>query len=135
MKYIITFFIIPLLLATSTSQKEDFIGKWVGEDQGEIGYIIFDNEGYASFEIAGQIMGGKEFYMNGKKGKMTYTINTKTKPIEVDLTMTKTVSGETKKILGIAEFTSEDIMKFNISFDGKRPTQFDTNSINLKRVK
>ncbi|WP_179348437.1 hypothetical protein [Winogradskyella pacifica] len=39
MKYLFTFFIIPLLLLNTTTKKEDFIGKWAGEDQNQIGYI------------------------------------------------------------------------------------------------
>ena len=135
MKHLFAFFIIPLFLLNTTSQKEDFIGKWTGEDQGEIGFIIFDDEGYASFEVEGQILGGKEFFMNGKKGKMTYTINYETNPIEVDFTMTKIESGESKIILGIAEFTDEDTMTFDMTFDTERPSEFGDNSITLKRVK
>lgn len=135
MKYLLTLFIIPFLLFNTTTQKEDFVGKWIGDDQGEVGYIVFDNEGYAAFEVNGQVMGGKEFYMKGQKGKMTYTINYEASPIEVDFTLTKVQSGESKKILGIAEFTDKDIMNFNISFDAERPSEFDENSITLKRVK
>ena len=135
MKYVFTFLIIPLFLLNSTSQKEDFVGKWIGEDQGEIGFISFDTEGYAAFEIEGQLMGGKEFYMNGQKGKMTYTINTKTSPIEVDFILTKVITGESKKILGIAEFLDKDTMNFNMSFDATRPSEFGVNAITLKRVK
>lgn len=135
MKYVFTFLIIPLFLLNSTSQKEDFIGKWIGEDQGEIGFISFDTEGYAAFEIEGQLMGGKEFYMNGQKGKMTYTINTKTSPIEVDFILTKVITGESKNILGIAEFLDKDTMNFNMSFDATRPSEFGENAITLKRVK
>ncbi|MBU2922323.1 hypothetical protein KO504_13300 [Winogradskyella psychrotolerans] len=135
MKYLFTLFIIPTLLLNTTTNTNDFIGKWKGEDKNEIGYIIFDDEGYASFEINGQTIGGKEFFMNGKKGKMTYTINYDTNPIEVDFTMTKIESGESKKMLGIAEFTDEDTLKFNINFDAARPTEFDDDSIILTRVK
>ena len=135
MKYVFTFLIIPLFLLNSTSQKEDFVGKWIGEDQGEIGFISFDTEGYAAFEIEGQLMGGKEFYMNGQKGKMTYTINTKTSPIEVDFILTKVITGESKNILGIAEFLDKDTMNFNMSFDATRPSEFGENAITLKRVK
>ncbi|WP_178984410.1 hypothetical protein [Winogradskyella helgolandensis] len=134
MKYLFTFFIIPLFLLNTTTQKEKFLGKWLGEDKSEIGYLIFDNEGYAAFEIEGQVMGGKEFYMKGQKGKMTYTINYQTSPIEVDFTLTKIQSGESKKILGIAKFTDKNTLNFNMSFDSVRPTEFDDNSIVLKRV-
>ncbi|WP_225037004.1 hypothetical protein [Winogradskyella sp. SM1960] len=134
MKYLFTFFIIPFFLLNTTTQKENFVGKWLGEDQSEIGYLIFDTEGYAAFEIEGQVMGGKEFYMKGKKGKMTYSINYDTKPIEVDFTLTKIETGESKKILGIAEFIDKNTLQFNLSFDAARPTEFGEDSIVLKRV-
>ena len=133
MKYLFTFFIIPLVLLT-TSQKETIVGKWIGEDQNQIGYLIFDSDGYAAFEIDGQVMGGKEFYMKGKKGKMTYTINYNTTPIEVDFTLTKIESGESKKILGIAEFTDRNTINFNMAFDTTRPTTFGEDTMVLKRV-
>ena len=135
MKHLFTLFIIPLLLLNTTTKKEDFLGKWLGEDQSEIGYIVFNSEGYASFEIEGEVIGGKEFYMNGKKGKMTYTINDKTNPIQIDFTLTKTESGESKKALAIAEFTDKNTLKFDISFDTNRPSSFSENSVILKRVK
>ncbi|MFK7834477.1 MAG: hypothetical protein AB8B52_14475 [Winogradskyella sp.] len=134
MKHLFTFFIIPLLLMSAISQQENFIGKWAGEDQGQLGYIMFDDDGYAAFEIQGQVMGGKEFTMNGEKGKMNYTINFETTPMEIDFTMTKIESGESKKILGIAEFKDMNTIKFDISFGDIRPSDFGDNSITLKRV-
>jgi hypothetical protein len=134
MKHLFALFIISLLLLNTTSQKENFVGKWTGEDQGEIGYIIFDDEGYAAFEIEGGILGGKEFFIKGEKGKMTYTINYETSPIEVDFIVTKIVSGESKTILGIAEFKDENTMIFDMSFEDIRPYEFGDSSITLKRV-
>lgn len=134
MKHLLTLFLIPFFLLSYFNQKENIVGKWIGDDQNEVGYVIFDADGYAAFEINGKVLGGKEFTMNGKKGKMTYTINHNTTPIEIDFTLTKTESGETKNILGIAEFTGKDIMKFNMSFDAERPSEFNENSIILKRV-
>lgn len=133
MKYLLTHLIIPLLTIMSINQNKDEVGKWVGEDQNEIGAIIFYEEAYAAFEIDGLIMGGKEFYLKGQKGKMTYSMNYETNPIEVDFVLTKILSGESKKILGITQFTDENTMSFNISFDGTRPTDFEENSILLKR--
>ncbi|CAM3979089.1 hypothetical protein FLAN108750_02930 [Flavobacterium antarcticum] len=132
--------VLPLLSFNSDSNAVnitaiDLIGKWTGEDKGEIGFITFDKEGYASFEIQGQIIGGKEFVMNGKKGKMTYEFNLEKKPIEIDMTITKLEFNEQKKILCIAEFEDENTMIFALTFDSERPTEFnDENSIKLKRT-
>ncbi len=121
---------------TIKNDKAKFIGKWIGEDEKEIGYLNFDSDGYASFEIQGQIYGGKEFVFDGKKGEITYEINCETNPIQVDLILTKLESGEQGKLLCIAKFIDNDTMKFAINFEGNRPTDFDSeNSIIFKRVK
>jgi uncharacterized protein (TIGR03067 family) len=135
MKTLFAFLIVPLLTIMPIDQKKDIVGKWVGEDQNELGAIIFDDEGYAAFEVGGQIMGGKEFYMKGQKGKMTYSINYDTIPVEIDFVLTKIQSGESKTILGIAEFTDDDTMSFNINFNGPRPTSFEEDTIVLRREK
>ncbi|THV59963.1 hypothetical protein EZV76_05225 [Flagellimonas alvinocaridis] len=135
-RLLIIFFIVPLMSMTIENDRAKFVGKWIGEDKKEIGYLNFDSEGYAFFEIQGQVFGGKEFIFDGKKGKMTYEINSDTNPIEVDLIVTKLESGEQKKLLCIAQFIDNDTMKFAISFEEKRATEFDTeNSIIFKREK
>lgn len=127
---------IPLLSLTVEQDNSNFIGKWIGEDQQSIGHLNFDTEGYAFFEIQGQIVGGKEFVMNGKKGKMTYEINRETNPIQIDLVVTIIESGDEKKLLCIAKFIDNDTMEFAINSEGNRPTAFDLgNSILLKREK
>ena len=127
---------IPLLSLTVIEDNSKFIGKWIGEDEKEIGYLNFDEEGYAFFEIQGQIVGGKEFVMHGKKGKMTYEINTETNPIQVDFIVTLLESGEQRRLLCIANFIDNDTMEFAINFEEKRPSGFDSeNSIILNREK
>ncbi|WP_299339241.1 hypothetical protein [uncultured Psychroserpens sp.] len=130
-------FLFLLTTTLVTAQKQtDFLGKWLGDDGSEIGYLIFDKEGYAAFETQGQLIGGKEFVMNGEKGKMTYSINTEASPIEIDLTITKMSSGESKVIRCIAQFEEKDVMKFALAFDAERPKNFEgDNAIMLKRVK
>jgi hypothetical protein len=121
---------------TTENDKTKFIGKWIGEDKKDIVYLNFDSEGYAYFEIQGQIMGGKEFVNNGKKGSMTYEINSETEPIQVDLIVTLLETKEQKKLLCISNFIDDDTMEFAIGFEGIRPTEFDSeNSIILKREK
>lgn len=127
---------IPFLSLTIETDPSNFIGKWVGEDENEIGHINFDAEGYAYFEMKGQIFGGKEFLYEGKKGSMAYEIHSDTNPIEVDLILTKLETGEQKTLLCIAHFMDKDTMKFAIGYNDERPTEFDSkNSILFKRVK
>ena len=131
---LVLFLMVPLLSMTVQNDKAKFIGTWSGEDNNEIGYMNFDPEGYAFFEIQGQIFGGKEFVIDGETGKMTYEVNAETNPIYVDLVVTKFETGEQKKLLCIAEFIDGNTMKFAINFQGVRPTEFITNnSIMFKR--
>lgn len=135
-RILILLLVIPLLSMTIENDKAKFIGKWIGEDKKEIGSLNFDSEGYAYFEVQGQIMGGKEFVQNGKKGSMTYKINSETNPIQVDLIVTMLESKEQKKLLCIANFIDNDTMEFAINFEENRPTEFDSeNSIILRREK
>ena len=128
--------IVPLLSMTMENDRAKFIGKWIGQDGKEIGYLNFDSEGYAYFKIEEQIFGGKEFFFDGKKGKMTYEIKNKENPIQLDLIITILESGEQEKFLCIAEFIDNDTMKFAMTFKSKRPTEFNSeNSILFKRTK
>lgn len=135
-KFLIVLFIIPLLSMTVENDKAKFIGKWIGEDKKDIGYLYFDSEGFAYFEIQGEKMGGKEFVKNGKKGSMTYEINNEAKPTQVDLIVTIFATKEQKKLLCISNFIDDDTMEFAIGFEGIRPTEFDSgNSLIFKRQK
>lgn len=135
-KIVLLLFVIPLLSFKLDNGVEDFIGKWTGEDKGEVGSITFEKEGYASIEIEGLVLGGKEFEFKGRKGKMTYEVRTNVKPIEVDFIITLLDTGEQNKLLGIAEFKDKNNMLFALGFNGKRPANFNEDStINLKKVK
>lgn len=132
----ILLFIFPLLSMTIENDKAKFVGKWIGEDENEIGSLNFDADGYAFFEIEGQIFGGKEFVYDGKKGSMTYMVNSETNPIEVDLIVTKLESKAQKKLLCIASFIDNDTMRFAISFEENRPLGFESeDAIIFKREK
>jgi hypothetical protein len=134
-KLFILLIILPLLSFNSNFNPDYLIGKWIEEDKGEIGFITFDKEGYVSFEIDGQVIGGKEFVLDGKKGKMTYEVNVEKEPIEIDFTVTKIESNESKKMLCIAKFEDENNMILTTIFSSERPTEFNKkNSIKLKRI-
>ena len=134
-KLMMLFLLAPMFAFNTLQTKNDFIGKWAGEEKDNIGFITFDNEGYAAFEIQGQVMGGKEFEINGEKGMMVYTINMKADPIELDLTMTKLTSGEVKTMLCIAKFDDKNTMQFAMGLENVRPVDFNGDTaILLKRV-
>ncbi|NQY05391.1 MAG: hypothetical protein HRT68_04075 [Flavobacteriaceae bacterium] len=136
-KLILLLVVIPFLSFQSQTKSVDIIGKWKGVDESKnLGYIIFEEGGYASLIIDGEVMGGKEFEKDGNKGSMTYEANFDTSPVHIDLIITVVNTKVAKKALGIAMFEDQNHMRFAIGFDGKRPTEFtDKNSVHLVRVK
>jgi hypothetical protein len=141
MKKLVLLFIAFLSLTSFTSNKTtettlDIVGKWIGEEKGDVGYFIFDEEGYATLETQGQVLGGKEFMMNGLKCAMTYTVNYESTPMEIDFTVTLLDTKDERKMLFIAEAIDNDTLKLASSFNDVRPTEFnEVNSIILTRVK
>ena len=122
-------FILPLFSFKLAAQidKTQFIGRWIASEETKIAFINFDQEGFVSIEGSGQVMGGKEFDINGQKGQMTYNINTETSPINIDLVITKLETGESLKLLGIVEFIDTNTMIMDVNFDGNRPIHFNPN--------
>jgi len=132
-KIFLLFLLIPLL--SFNSGKLNIVGKWKGEDKKEIGYMIFDADGYASIEMGGQTVGGREFVLNGKKGSMAYSINLDTEPVKIDLTITLLETKKQMKMLYIAKFLDEKTMILASNFNSERPIEFNSdNSIKMQRV-
>lgn len=115
--------------------KIDLVGKWVGEDKGDIGFFIFDDEGYVILEAQGQVIGGKEFMISEQKCSMTYTVNYDVKPMEIDFTITLLETKDENKMLFIAKPIDNNTLKIASSFNSVRPTEFnESNSVILRRV-
>ncbi|MDB5256786.1 MAG: hypothetical protein JWM14_1481 [Chitinophagaceae bacterium] len=137
-KYFSLLIFIGLLTSFTTSEKKH-LGKWEGKDKDDIGYILFEKEGYATFLIDGQSFGGKEFTMKDKRAQITYTFDYKQTPIPVDFIITDLdAAKELGRLKGIVEFESDTQMKFALEFDAKksRPTSFGgPNTIVLTKVK
>lgn len=132
-------FLLALLVLTSFGKASltDFniVGKWKGEDEKDIGFITFDADGYAFFEYKGEVIGGKEFEINGKKGTMTYAVNYSKTPIEIDIIVEKIESGEIKTLKGIAENIDNNTVKIQLNINGERPTEFnDLEAIIFQRI-
>lgn len=133
-KLLLLIVILPLLSITSVNAQDQFIGKWLGDDGKDLGFVQFDQEGYATLGLGDQIMGGKEFTLRGEKGSMTYEIDASKQPIEIDLIVTKLESGEQKRLFCIAQFINDNEMQFAMDFNNQRPLEFtEENSIVLKR--
>lgn len=130
----ILLFVLPIMSMTIERDQSLFIGNWVGNDQGTIGKMTFDKEGFAWLEINGELIGGKESELDGAKKSLTYEINSEVDPIEVDLIKTDLDSKKETRMLCIARFIDNNTMKLASNFGGKRPKAFNPeNSIILKR--
>ena len=140
MKKLVLLFIAIVSLSSFTTKHTttdiDIVGKWVGEENGDVGYFLFDKEGYATLEAQGEIIGGKEFIMKGQKCSMTYIVNHDSKPMEIDFTVTLLETKDERKMLFIAKVIDNNTLKLASSFNNVRPTEFnEINSIILTRVK
>jgi hypothetical protein len=92
-------------------EEYNFIGKWEGIDKGNTGCIIFEKDGTASIKIGDNILGGKDYYINGKKATITYIINTTTKPINIDFIMHSEGYEVPGKLSFIAEIIDDNSFK------------------------
>lgn len=122
-------------LSFKSNNTYDLIGKWKGSDKKDIGYIIFEREGYASFEFQGQLLGGKEFEINGEKATMFYKVDDTKEPIALDFIMTKIKTGETRNLRCIIKWVTKDCFKMEIGFTEKYPEDFSDAVIIFNRVK
>ncbi|WP_452223602.1 hypothetical protein [Lacinutrix chionoecetis] len=135
-KLALIFLLLPLFSFNVIQTESLFVGKWKGEDKGDIGVITLEADSYATFEINDEVFGGPEFEMDGKRMKMTYAVNTKTTPIQLDFIMTKMDSDESRTMKGIVKFEDENTMRLAIDFSENRATTFtEDNSILLFRSK
>jgi len=139
MKKIIYLFLLSLLLTSFNVNSEaefSIVGKWEGIDDKEVAYFIFQEDGYAFFELQGQTVGGKEFEIKGKKGSMSYEIDYSSNPMAIDFIVTIFEKNESRRLFCIAEKINNDKIKLAVGFGGERPTSFEGNDeMIFKRVK
>ena len=132
----ILFLSFILFCAFTLFETPAYVGKWRGEDKGDIGYVTFTEDGYALFEFDGQLMGGKSFVRDGVEASMQYEVNKKEGFYNVDFIVKDLATGKTKgKLLGIFKMTSDTEMVLAIGFDeSSRPTNFETNQVILRKI-
>lgn len=127
--------LIPIFSFAQKMEQKDFIGKWSGQDKGDIGFITFVEDGFAFIEIGGQVMGGEKFTTKGEEASLTYHINTEENPITVDFVLTNLVSKKERRLYCIAKYLGPNSMLFAMNFVDLRPEDFtDKNSIILTKV-
>jgi hypothetical protein len=138
MKYflILSVALIQLFYTPEEKRKSRFIGEWKAEHENKKIRLSFNSDGYAYLTINNEIKGGKEFLINKKKASLTYKINSKTTPMQVDLIITLKDDGSKKTLPCIAEFIDKNNMKFVFGDSGTRPKNFNSNeALIFKRVK
>ena len=128
MKKFIFLLVITLSLNSFTSLEKpafNIVGKWRGNDKKEIGYIVFQEDGYAYFEDSkGNKMGGKDFVENGKKGNMTYKFDDSEALMKIDFIVKIVGEKHSNALLGIAQKIDNDSFKLCLSFENVRPKTF-----------
>ncbi|MBF4983776.1 hypothetical protein FNJ87_05320 [Nonlabens mediterrranea] len=112
------------------------VGRWKGEDKGDMGFLELTSDGYATFEFEGQKMGGKSYVSDGVELAMTYKIDKKKSPTHIDfIIIDKSSNAELGSLKGIIEMKSHDQLHLALSFSGEsRPTDFTVDALLFSRV-
>lgn len=102
------------------------LGKWAGDDGVRSGFLILDEEGYATLKADGQVMGGKSAVVGGVEAYMLYTIDYQSTPIEIDFIIHRLADDqEMGRLKGIVEFKGDNSLKLAMGFSGDRPEDFE----------
>ncbi|GAB5523142.1 MAG: hypothetical protein Roseis2KO_10140 [Roseivirga sp.] len=119
--------VISLLLNfSSQTSNTRHLGKWAGDDGVQSGFLILDEEGYATLKADGQVMGGKSAVVGGIEAYMLYTIDYQYKPIEIDFIIHRLADDqEMGRLKGIIEFMDDNTLKLAMGFSGDRPEDFE----------
>ncbi len=131
---------ITITFSTQTISAQSLVGKWKGQDNGEVGVINFDKEGYVSFTVGGELVGGKNYQAEGLVFDMFYETDDSVTPHNVDFII-KMDEGqiEVARMQGIYTLVDKKTLVINMKFDGtERPTALDDTSedqITLKKMK
>jgi uncharacterized protein (TIGR03067 family) len=127
-----------LLITSFTAVKEELlVGKWKGEDKGGIGFLSLSADGFATFEMNGQTMGGKSFDMSGVIATMRYSTDATTAPASIDFIIYEEATyKEISRLKGIYKMNTPDKLQIALMFEeGRgRPDDFSTDNIMFYRV-
>lgn len=118
-----------------TAQDFNFVGKWKGVDKNKTGYFIFEKDGTATIAIGDALVGGKDYYKNGKKATIFYSIDRTAKPINIDFILHLDGIEKTERLVFIAEIIDDNSYKIGSNFNSERPTEFvESNTMVMTRV-
>ena len=127
-----------LLLAFTTTKDQRYVGKWKGQDQGDIGFLTLSEDRYATFQFEDGIWGGRKYKHGGIIASLKYKVNTNKTPSEINFIIwDKKKAIEVGRLRGIIKLNGDNEMQMAINFSGStsRPKDFSTNNITFKRVK
>lgn len=130
MKKIILLLLVTLSLTsfdTVDNTQFNIVGRWKGSDVKTIGYVVFQADGYAYFEVQGQKMGGKDFVENGKRASMTYKFKEMGKMMHIDIVVKIVGEKNSHSLLGIVEKIDANSFKMQLGYNNVRPTTFNKN--------
>ena len=118
-----------------TAEDFNFVGKWKGIDKNKTGYFIFEKDGTAMMNVGDKVIGGKDYFANGKKANINYTIDQTSKPITIDFIMSLDGVEKKKRLLFIADIINADSFKIASDFNDERPSGFtEHNTMVFTRV-
>ncbi len=130
----LTLIITILPLNAHLGGEKKIIGKWEAQEKGEVGSIVFfekkkrEKFAFASLTASGETLGGP--YASPAQGRVTYTINDRSKPIKVNFDIN--MDGEKYQMLAIAEFEGKNQLKMAIGeIGGSRPVEFTNKNTTL----
>ena len=137
---IATFIVTAVTFTSFTTKAPTLLGKWQGEDEGEVGIITFEKGGYVSFNVNGEVVGGKKYEIEGIVMDVFYETDDSVTPHTIDFVFKLNKEQiEISRMLGLYQLVDSKTLILNMNFNGtERPGMLDENSadqIILKKVK
>jgi hypothetical protein len=125
------FVVFACCLTAFAQPTPSLVGQWKGEDDGQVGIITFEKEGYVSFTINDEKVGGEDYTSEGIVFDMFYETDETVTPHTMDFVIKMDDDElEVARMLGIYHFTDDNTLIINMKFDGTpRPTMMDGESI------
>ena len=141
-KQLLLFLTVICLIGFTTPtipQTHDIVGKWLGNDANQLGYIVLDGEGYAHFLIKARVFGGKNFKLGEDDAQMTYELTNITKDskhFKLDFIITLTANQtEDKRMKCLLRWIDENNFELASNYNDKRPEDFTSeNTVQFKRI-
>ena len=127
-KHIKTILLLALIFIfyNCSNPKERHIGEWKGVDKGQTGSLILDKNNNAILVSGNQVIGGKDFELNGIKADCKYEIDYSKNPIWLDIVVYEQGNTQEKvRLKGIMRFVTDNKIEYRTDFTGNRFDSFD----------